>query len=130
MKDFYDIWVLSREFEFEGATLGGAIRATFKRRRTELAAATPVALTDEFATNQMKVLQWQAFVKRGRFKLVESNLATVVSAARDFLMPVVTATARGGKFTAHWPKGGPWQPDDEIVPTASPHSSIIGSPRD
>jgi hypothetical protein len=110
MKDFYDIWVLSREFEFEGATLGAAIRATFKRRRTELAAAAPVALTDEFATNPVKVLQWQAFVKRGRFKLVESNLAVVVGAARDFLMPVVTATASGGKFNAHWPKGGPWQP--------------------
>lgn len=54
MKDIYDIWVLSREFEFEGATLGAAIRATFKRRRTELAAAAPVALTDEFATNPIE----------------------------------------------------------------------------
>src|SRR5204862_8164682 len=49
MKDFYDIWVLSREFEFEGATVGAAIRATFKRRKMELAAATPLALTEEFA---------------------------------------------------------------------------------
>ena len=54
MKDFYDIWVLSREFEFEGATVGAAIRATFKRRKMELAAATPLALTEEFAEHPAK----------------------------------------------------------------------------
>ena len=110
MKDFYDIWVLSREFEFEGAAVGAAIRATFKRRRTKLVAA-PLALTDEFAANPMKVQQWQAFVRRGRLKLVEANLTTVIESVRAFLMPVVTATAKGGKFMSHWPKGGPWQPE-------------------
>jgi hypothetical protein len=28
-KDFYDIWILALEFEFEGEVLGNAIRATF-----------------------------------------------------------------------------------------------------
>lgn len=110
MKDFYDIWLLSREFEFEGTTLGAAIRATFKRRKTDLAAAAPVALTGEFAEHPLKVRQWQAFVERGRIKQVEVNLAVVASAVRDFLMPVVAAAASGGKFSGHWPKGGPWQP--------------------
>ncbi len=110
MKDFYDIWLLSREFEFEGTTLGAAIRATFKRRKTELAAAAPVALTGEFAEHPLKVRQWQAFVERGRIKQVEVNLAVVASALRDFLMPVVVAAASGGKFSGNWPKGGPWQP--------------------
>lgn len=110
MKDFYDIWLLSREFEFEGTTLGAAIRATFKRRKTDLAAAAPVALTREFAEHPLKVRQWRAFVERGRIKQVEVNLAVVASAVRDFLMPVVAAAASGGKFSGHWPKGGPWQP--------------------
>ncbi len=110
MKDFYDIWVLAHEFEFEGTALGLAIGTTFKRRKTELT-TTPAALTTDFAANPLKVLQWQAFVKRGRFKLVESNLSTVVSAVRDFLTPVVTVTATGGRFIGHWPKGGPWQPE-------------------
>jgi hypothetical protein len=34
MKDFYDIWVLSRMFEFKASILEAAIRATFERRRT------------------------------------------------------------------------------------------------
>ncbi|MDZ7670086.1 MAG: nucleotidyl transferase AbiEii/AbiGii toxin family protein [Gammaproteobacteria bacterium] len=36
MKDFYDIWLLSRHFDFGLATLSRAIRATFERRNTRL----------------------------------------------------------------------------------------------
>ena len=110
MKDFYDIWLLSREFEFDGTTLGAAITATFQRRKSDLAATVPVALTVEFAEHPLKVRQWRAFVGRGRIKQVELNLVVVTSAVRDFLMPVVAAAASGRKFSGHWPKGGPWQP--------------------
>ena len=34
MKDFFDLWVLSRDFAFDGATLVKAITATFRRRRS------------------------------------------------------------------------------------------------
>lgn len=83
---------------------GVAIQATFKRRKTGLAAAAPGALTGEFAEHPLKVRQWQAFVERGRIKQVEANLAVVASAVRDFLMPVVAAAESGGKFSGHWPK--------------------------
>jgi hypothetical protein len=29
MKDYYDLWFMSRHFEFEGSTLAAAVRATF-----------------------------------------------------------------------------------------------------
>ncbi len=29
MKDFYDIWMLSRQYDFEGTSLAEAIRQTF-----------------------------------------------------------------------------------------------------
>jgi hypothetical protein len=32
MKDYYDLWFMSRHFEFEGSTLAAAPRATFERR--------------------------------------------------------------------------------------------------
>jgi hypothetical protein len=41
MKDYYDIAVLARDFEFDGKTLTEAILATFKRRRTILPADIP-----------------------------------------------------------------------------------------
>ena len=36
MKDFYDLWILARQFEFQGPMLCSAIRATFERRRTAI----------------------------------------------------------------------------------------------
>jgi len=35
MKDYYDLWFMSRHFEFEGSTLAAAVRATFERRAVE-----------------------------------------------------------------------------------------------
>ena len=36
MKDFYDIWLLSRQFQFELSNLAEAVKLTFRQRRTEL----------------------------------------------------------------------------------------------
>jgi predicted nucleotidyltransferase component of viral defense system len=36
MKDFYDIWFLAGTFPFEAKVLGGVLRTTFERRKTEL----------------------------------------------------------------------------------------------
>lgn len=36
MKDFHDIWLLARLFDFDGITLTKAIRKTFERRRTQI----------------------------------------------------------------------------------------------
>lgn len=46
MKDFRDVWVLSREHSFDGVTLSVAISATFRRRGTSLPDGVPLALTD------------------------------------------------------------------------------------
>lgn len=42
-KDFFDLWSLGRQFEFDGDTLSQAIRGTFERRRTPIPSALPVA---------------------------------------------------------------------------------------
>jgi len=54
MKDFYDLYVLARDFAFDGATLTAAIKATFKRRKTEIPNGTPLALTEEFGRDDLK----------------------------------------------------------------------------
>jgi hypothetical protein len=48
MKDFYDIWVLSRTIDFSGDELSEAIRLTFERRKTRLPEQVPTALTARF----------------------------------------------------------------------------------
>ena len=44
MKDYYDLWFMSRHFEFEGSTLAAALRATFERRGTVIPGRFPIGL--------------------------------------------------------------------------------------
>jgi predicted nucleotidyltransferase component of viral defense system len=87
MKDFYDIWLLSRTNSFENDRLARAIAATFQRRRTEIPTDIPDSLTLAFAEDPAKQQQWTAFV-RGLEEDVPSLVDTIADLA-EFLMPVV-----------------------------------------
>jgi hypothetical protein len=109
MKDFYDLWTLARLFPFDGATLAGAIRATFERRRTPIPQTTPTALTDEFAGNRDKINQWQGFLKRNRLDVDGATFAQVIDELRTFLAPPLQALAGDAPFRADWPAQGGWK---------------------
>ncbi len=66
IKDFYDVWRLSRTHEFEGATLAKAIETTFTKRSTALPEKLPRALTEEFSEDAQKQSLWLAFLRKGR----------------------------------------------------------------
>lgn len=84
MKDFFDVWVLARDFAFDGRILGESIRRTFERRRTLLPAAPPFALRTAFGADAAKQLQWNAFLRKTR--LSAPALATVVAEIATFLL--------------------------------------------
>ena len=58
MKDFYDLAVIGRCTELNGATLASAIAVTFARRKTALPIQRPLALTTQFSEDAAKVRQW------------------------------------------------------------------------
>ncbi len=108
MKDFFDLWILARDFTFAGATLAAAIAATFTRRGTAPPAEPPIALTDAFAADAPKQRQWQAFLRRGG-AMGATTLAETIATLGPFLMPPTRALAAGSPFARHWPPGGPWR---------------------
>ncbi len=108
MKDFYDIWIISIQFPFEGSILTRAIRATFERRRTQIPKGIPAALSDEFVANQEKVIQWKAFLKRTQLEDHGVDLSLVINELRNFLIPPLRAVASGEPFFQYWREGGPW----------------------
>jgi predicted nucleotidyltransferase component of viral defense system len=108
MKDFYDVWMMSRELQFDGRTLGRAIRATFLCRDTPFPQSVPTALTEEFAMDQDKGKQWGAFMSRSRLDAGGLTLTQIISHIRLFLMPPLLAAAGGQEFEEAWPPGGPW----------------------
>lgn len=89
MKDFYDIWFLARNFDFDGVLLGNAIRATFARRRTDLPNGLPFALSSTFTAAPAKQAQWKAFVTRTSTANGAPDLAGVVDQIRVFLVPIL-----------------------------------------
>jgi hypothetical protein len=109
MKDFYDIWVLAQDFDFEGRLLAQAIAATFKRRGTELPTAPPTALMPDFSDDKAKQTQWTGFVRRGRLVVEAPSFKQIVTFLHSFLWPVTEALARTQPFDLRWTAGGPWK---------------------
>lgn len=89
MKDFYDIWELSRAYEFDKDRLAKAIKATFERRNTKIPAETPDALTPAFANDAAKQQQWNAFAQG--IEADVPDLPTVIDDLSSFLMPFAQA---------------------------------------
>ncbi|MBA4067809.1 MAG: nucleotidyl transferase AbiEii/AbiGii toxin family protein [Isosphaera sp.] len=108
MKDFYDLWLLARQFDFDGPTLSTAIRRTFENRKTAVV-ASPTALTTAFGSDAAKQSQWQGFLKRTKLSAVPTTLQEVVDALVPFLTPVASAVLSGATFDARWVAPGPWQ---------------------
>jgi len=108
MKDFYDLLVLARTFDFDGDLLTRAIRATFERRKTPLPTSLPVALTATFADDPTKKTQWSGFVRKAGIDDA-GGLAETVAAVANFAEKPLLAAAGGSSIMVRWRAPGPWR---------------------
>jgi predicted nucleotidyltransferase component of viral defense system len=102
LKDFYDLWLISRTFELDGAALSAAVRRTFERRDTPMPTDVPTGLTGLYAEEWNA--RWKAFLKREHMNAAPADLGQVLEDLRKFLVPLMTPPST----TSHWPPGGPW----------------------
>lgn len=109
MKDFYDIWILQKEFNFEGAILSKAIRATFNRRNTVLPENTPLALSPDFYMDTSKQVLWAAFFNRTLLRPPVIDFKNIIKEIHAFLIPPTKALIQDKKFNLFWTSGGPWK---------------------
>ncbi len=109
MKDFYDLWVIAREFDFDGETLSEAICNTFSRRQTQLPGHTPSGLSAEFHEDTQKNNQWKAFLRKGALTANPPSLTEVCGLLERFLLPPTRAVIKENKFGEKWKPGGPWR---------------------
>jgi len=109
MKDFYDIWILSRTLSFSGSSLSKAIRSTFDRRQTSVPIVPPTALTAQFYSEPVHVRQWAAFVRRIGEPALANEFSRVVAELAAFLMPPAKAAATSADYPLRWEPLGPWQ---------------------
>lgn len=89
MKDFYDVWLLSRRFEFETETLRTAIYQTFERRKSEL----PKSVNELFSPERVEAMspRWTQYRKKQGLEHSPATFAEVVNALHKLLSPVLDA---------------------------------------
>jgi len=107
MKDFFDIWLMLHQFDFEGPILAEAISKTFSTRGTNIQ-AKPIALARAFGEDPEKTAQWRGFIRKNRLKDVPQNFAEVITAIAAFLTPIAEQMTAGRVFKATWKVPGPW----------------------
>ncbi len=108
MKDFFDLWLMSSQFDFNGATLAKAILKTFSTRGTKIP-AEPLALTDTFAKDAVKAAQWRGFLRKNRISGAPKDLAEVIMSIGAFLKPISERLALAQAFKSIWKAPGPWR---------------------
>ena len=106
MKDFYDIWLLSRQFDFIRADLAEAIRLTFARRHTEVP-ETVAAFTAGFGVAKQR--QWMAFHRRLQQHHVPTGFAEIIAGLDSFLAPIGPGLRSGHIAPGAWNAPGPWR---------------------
>jgi hypothetical protein len=107
-KDFYDLYVFTRRFSFQGEGLSRAISATFNRRRTAIDTAFPTALTPRFFADDARAEQWRAYLNRNSLPGAPADFTAVGELLRAFLVPLWQSLGDRSKLTGIWPPLGPW----------------------
>ena len=87
LKDFYDIYVLSKTHDFDGTTLRQAIEETFNHRKTSLKHID--AFDDDFISPYRKG-QWNSFIKQKDPNQV-LELEIVIKIIKNFVNPIINS---------------------------------------
>lgn len=111
MKDFYDLWFLSRSYNFQYQTLREAIERTFQRRGTEKSQYL-ILFESVYAAAQQP--EWSAYVSKLKAASFHRKLSTflpsrelteVLAEIRTWLEPVMDETSS----FSNWKPGKGWQ---------------------
>ena len=92
MKDYFDLRALAVEGVLDQSILAKAIAATFRRRATPFPNGVPIGLSDEFAADANKKIQWRAFVNKNQLRAPE--LIRIVRQIREFVMDPLLSAAQ------------------------------------
>ena len=98
-KDFYDIYVLSDRYNFDGKELTNAIKETFNHRGTSF--DDIAAFKDGFADDKTRLMRWNSFVKKKK-ALVKLSFEETVQLLKILLFPIVDAIKKNELFERTW----------------------------
>ena len=109
MKDFYDIWLMMRQFDFDGSKLIEALKRTFGNRKTPLPESKPLFAKEIYDEKSDRQRLWKSFLKRGDIKHAPEKLGITAKAIEDFLVKPLETIKETQEFGEKWEAPGPWQ---------------------
>ncbi|MFC1596219.1 nucleotidyl transferase AbiEii/AbiGii toxin family protein [Candidatus Margulisiibacteriota bacterium] len=108
MKDFYDIWLLIRQFDFDGLRLTESLRQTFDRRKTEFPIGKQLFVPEIYDEGSNRDPLWKAFIQKLELKNIPGHLSLVVNEIEAFLLEPIESILTGDTFNKKWVSPGPW----------------------
>ena len=109
MKDFYDLWLMLRQFDFDGIKLIETIKRTFGHRKTPLPEHKPIFAEEICDEKSDRQTLWKAFLKKGDIRHAPKKLRTTAGEIEDFLIKPLNAVKKGQEFNKKWKASGPWK---------------------
>lgn len=108
MKDFYDLWLMTRRFDFKGSDLAEALKRTFTHRKTDLPGRKPLFAEEIYDQTSDRQTFWKAFLTKSRIKHAPEKLNEIANGIEKFLIKPLQAISKGEKFNEEWKAPGPW----------------------
>jgi hypothetical protein len=108
MKDFYDVWLMIRRFDFDGQTLAEAVHRTFQNRNTPLPSGKPLFADEIYDEKSDRQTLWAAFLKKNELKNVPAKLGDIALEIESFLIEILEALFEDREFAKTWKAPGPW----------------------
>ena len=102
-KDFYDIYILSKKYEFPYKELRKAVVETFENRKTEITMDS-AAFKDEFLNDHMHQIRWNNFLKKKK-ALIQVPMFEMMDWIKIFVSPLL----EGIDKTKWNPEKGIWK---------------------
>ena len=102
-KDFYDIYVLSKTYEFHYQELHNAVVETFDNRKTQMTMDS-AAFGDEFLNDPVHQTRWKAFLKKKK-AFIQVSMADAMDWIKNFVRPLLDGTEK----TKWNPEKGVWE---------------------
>jgi len=98
MKDFYDIWYLAVNYDFDGTVLSSAVKDTLNDRGT-IFEVDSLDRVVRLAENQTIMIRWHAFCLKMNIDL---ELSECIDVLKELLIPIVNSLLVGDMYTGIW----------------------------
>lgn len=85
MKDFYDVWLLIRKFDFKPEQLAKALEKTFEHRKTGFPEGDKLFADEIYDNKSDRQKLWMAFLKKNNIKTAPEKLSVAAEIIERFL---------------------------------------------